>query len=159
VMTSWQLRPYTYIYIYISISKFSCDASGGFLIHRTLPPRKHHTCRQNQLRGHFEARSSPLRIHLARKSSKTPRKPAPKLLWKSLGPLENTAPAVKSGLEATSKPVPSNLASRPLRSHFEPTSRPLGSNTFENTKKTSLEATFEVTWTARKHHTCHQIRP
>jgi hypothetical protein len=55
-------------------------------------------CHQIWPQGHFEATSSPLRDHLARTHSKTPRKPASKPLSKSLGPLENTAPAIKSGL-------------------------------------------------------------
>jgi hypothetical protein len=172
VMTSWQLRPYTYIYIYRLVNSRAMPR-GGFLytapcpLENTTPavktsfeatskPGRAHfestwlekarkrrenrprscfggrlghsktphlpsnrasrplrsQCHQIWPQGHFEATSSPLRDHLARTHSKTPRKPASKPLSKSLGPLENTAPAIKSGLEATLEP---------LRAHFETT--------------------------------------
>ena len=59
-------------------------------------------------------------------------------------PPGNTAPAITTSLQATSEP---------LRAHFETT-------WLENTRKHWPRSHFvEVTWTARKHRACRQIRP
>jgi hypothetical protein len=118
--------------------------------------RKHRTCRQIGPRGHFEASA----IKSGLKATSKPLRAHFETTWlEHIRKHQENQPRshFRSHLDRSKTPhLPSNPALRPLWNHFEPTSRPPGLKTLLNT---GLEATFEVTWTARKHRTCHQIRP